>query len=300
MTSGNRNRWIVVAVIVAVLAIIGALTDDGDGDTVRAGPASTVVSGWTTLVQATATSVPTTAAATESTLPETTPAPTAASSSPPEPPTTVAPPTSVGRPGSGVTAWTRMLLANVPVKGRAPKTGYDRAAFGPAWTDNVDVAGGHNGCDTRNDVLRRDLTGLTTRPGTGGCIILTGVLVDPYTGTRIEFRRGEGTSQAVQIDHVVALSDAWQKGAQSIGETRRRALANDPLNLLAVDGPTNQRKSDADAATWLPPNKAFRCRYVALQTRVKARYDLWMTQAEHDAIARVLSGCDDAAIGEIP
>ncbi|WP_372476917.1 HNH endonuclease family protein [Gordonia liuliyuniae] len=130
-------------------------------------------------------------------------------------------------------------LDTIAVKGRAPKTGYDRALFGQAWADDVSVEGGHNGCDTRNDILRRDLTELTTKPRTHDCVILTGVLDDPYTGTTIAFQRGQKTSTAVQIDHVVALSDAWQKGAQQLTTAERQSFANDPLNLQAVDGPTN-------------------------------------------------------------
>ncbi|MGP4033594.1 GmrSD restriction endonuclease domain-containing protein [Pseudarthrobacter sp. 1C304] len=182
------------------------------------------------------------------------------------------------------------VLATIPVKGRAPKTGYSRDQFGQAWAD-VD----RNGCDTRNDMLRRDLSSLALKPGTGDCVVLSGILNDPYTSTLINFLRGSSTSDAVQIDHVVALSDAWQKGAQQLSEDQRLSFANDPLNLLAVDGPTNQRKSDGDAATWLPPNKSFRCEYVARQISVKAGYGLWVTQAEHDAMARVLGDCPDTA-----
>lgn len=177
------------------------------------------------------------------------------------------------------------LLATLPIKGRAPKTGYDRAQFGQAWAD-VD----RNGCDTRNDILKRDLTGITYTNSVP-CKVQSGTLADPYTGTSINFVRGAATSTAVQIDHVVALSDAWQKGAQQLTLEQRTALANDPLNLQATDGPTNQQKGDGDAATWLPPNKGFRCEYVARQISVKATYGLWVTQAEHDAMARILGDC---------
>jgi len=190
-------------------------------------------------------------------------------------------------------AATLAKLDALPVKGRAPKTGYDRALFGQQWSDDVNVEGGHNGCDTRNDILRRDLTDITVKPGTRGCVVLSGTLHDAYTGKTIPFVRGQGTSSAVQIDHVVALSDAWQKGAQQLSPERRADLANDPRNLQAVDGPTNQKKGAGDAATWLPPNKAYRCTYVSRQVDVKAEYGLWVTQAEKDAIIRVLSSCDD-------
>ncbi|MCE3245837.1 MAG: hypothetical protein K0S72_1965, partial [Arthrobacter sp.] len=178
------------------------------------------------------------------------------------------------------------LLATLPVKGRAPKTGYDRTEFGPAWADDD-----NNGCDTRNDILARDLTATTTKPGTRNCVILTGRLADPYTATTISFRRGADTSSEVQIDHVVALSDAWQKGAQQLTKARRTAFANDPRNLLAVSGPANQKKGDGDAATWLPGNKAYRCAYVARQISVKSAYRLWITRAEHTAMSTVLAAC---------
>ncbi|MEC3915848.1 HNH endonuclease family protein [Nocardia sp. CDC160] len=183
------------------------------------------------------------------------------------------------------------ILDKLPVKGRAPKTGYARNQFGDNWTDDVDVAGGHNGCDTRNDILGRDLTDPAFKPDTHDCVVLSGTLNDPYTGKTIEFVRGPGTSNAVQIDHVVALADAWQKGAQQLTPRERANLANDPRNLLAVDGPTNQQKGAGDAATWLPPNKDFRCTYVTKQIEVKSAYSLWVTQAEKDAMTRVLNAC---------
>ncbi|MFP3714499.1 DUF1524 domain-containing protein [Puerhibacterium sp. TATVAM-FAB25] len=174
------------------------------------------------------------------------------------------------------------------VKGRAPKTGYDRANFGAAWAD-VD----HNGCDQRNDVLRRDLVDVTAKAGTQDCVILTGTFHDPYSGETIAFERGQDTSAMVQIDHVVALSDAWQKGAQQWDAATRQSFANDPLNLMASKGSVNQSKGDGDTATWLPPNRSFRCEYVARQVAVKQLYGLWVTQAEQDAMVAVLSGCPD-------
>jgi hypothetical protein len=185
---------------------------------------------------------------------------------------------------SASTAQTLALLETLDVKGRAPKTGYDRDdKFGTAWVDM-----NQNGCDTRNDVLARDLIATTKA---GDCRVLSGTLADPYTGTSISFERGETTSSLVQIDHVVALSNAWQTGAQQLSAERRYEFANDPLNLLAVDGATNSSKGDGDAATWLPPNASFRCAYVSRQVSVKAAYDLWVTAAEHDAIAKVLATC---------
>lgn len=206
----------------------------------------------------------------------------------PEAPSPAAPP--AGAPPDLVAA-ARIGLPLLPVKGRAPKTGYDRALFGQAWSDDVTVAGGHNGCDTRNDTLARDLQDIVFRPGTHYCVVLSGTLLDPYSGETIPFTRGKGTSQAVQIDHIVALSDAWQKGAQQISEEQRRNLANDPLNLQAVKGVVNQQKSDGDAATWLPPNTEYRCEYAARQVVVKQEYGLWVTPAEHDALDRQLATC---------
>lgn len=178
------------------------------------------------------------------------------------------------------------LLEALEIKGRAPKTGYERTQFGDGWA-KID------GCDMRNIILHRDLMNAIVG---GNCKILSGMLNDPYTGKMIEFKRGADTSDDVQIDHVVALSNAWQTGAQQLTSERRQALANDPLELLAVDGEANQQKSDGDAATWLPPNKAFRCQYVARQVAVKAKYDLWVTKAEYDAIKRVLGTCPSQAL----
>jgi hypothetical protein len=177
-------------------------------------------------------------------------------------------------------------LKKIPVKGRGPTTGYSRDEFGTAWTDTD-----HNGCDQRNDVLRRDLTDETFKARTHNCIVLTGTLADPYTGKTIAFRKQDAS--AVQIDHLVALQNAWVTGASKWTEGKRTALATDPLNLLAVDGPTNSAKGAGDAATWLPPVKSYRCRYVARQIAVKVKYGAWMTSGEHKAVEKVLSGCPD-------
>lgn len=176
-------------------------------------------------------------------------------------------------------------LEALSVKGKAPMTGYDRSQFGPAWKD-VD----RNGCDTRNDILRRDLKGVSFKPGTRGCVVASGTLDDPYTGKQIAFVRGPQSSK-VQIDHVVALGNVWVSGGQKLSPDQKAAIANDPLNLLAVDGPANMAKSDKDASGWLPKNKGFRCSYVARQIAVKGKYGLSVTPAEKQAMARVLGSC---------
>jgi len=170
-------------------------------------------------------------------------------------------------------------LEKLEVKGRAPKTGYARDQFGDGWSMV-------NGCTTRNIILYRDLQNPTLNEE---CKVLSGTLVDPYSGDTIHFTKEK--SSVVQIDHVVALSDAWQKGAQLLSKEKREQLANDPLELLAVSGQQNQAKSDGDAATWLPKNKTFRCEYIARQIAVKVKYALWVTQAEKDAMVAVLRNC---------
>jgi len=173
-------------------------------------------------------------------------------------------------------------------KGRAPKTGYTRAQFGPEWAD-VD----RNGCDTRNDILKRDLTNLVFKEKTKSCTVLSGTLIDPFSGETINFVRGNSTSMEVQIDHSVALSNAWQTGAFKLTADQRKAFANDPLNLLAVKGKLNLQKGDGDAATWLPPLKSFRCDYVSRQIAVKMKYKLWFTAPEKEAMIRILKSCPE-------
>lgn len=177
-----------------------------------------------------------------------------------------------------------LALEKLQVRGRAPKTGYERGKFSNGW-------GVIGGCSIRELILLRDLK--ATRLDEDGCRIQAGILEDPYSNKVINFQRGINTSQLVQIDHVVAVSDAWQKGAQQLTPELRYQFYNDPLNLLAVDGETNNKKGDGDAATWLPPNKDFRCRYVARQVAVKQKYSLWMTQAEYDSTRSILLSCSD-------
>ena len=173
-------------------------------------------------------------------------------------------------------------LNNLEVKGRAPKTGYARSQF-LHWSDPD-----RNGCDARNDTLKRDLTNITYKVGTRECKVIAGQLLDPFSGKVITFST---TKVVIDIDHVVALSNAWQTGAAYFDKNKRSQIANDPLNLLAVDSKLNRQKGDGDAATWLPPSKAFRCEYVARQVAVKAKYGLWVTQPEKVAIDKILSTC---------
>jgi hypothetical protein len=216
-----------------------------------------------------------------------TPAPTFNAESPVDPSsvTTSALDASVPVTSASATSDTAIaLLATLPVKPALTMSGYVRTAdFGTAWLD-VD----RNGCDTRNDILARDLTGVVR---SGPCRVTSGTLVSPYTGATIDFVRGENTSALVQIDHIVALGDAWETGAQALTQAQRITLANDPLELTAVDGRSNDEKGDKDAASWLPSNSSFDCAYVARQISVKVTYALWITPAEHDAMAKVLASC---------
>lgn len=182
----------------------------------------------------------------------------------------------------------QQLLGTLRVQGRAPLTGYDREAFGQPWAD-----ADRNGCDTRNDVLRRDLTAVEVKPGTRDCVVLRGLLVDPYTGERVDHVRGGG---GVEVDHVVSLADAWQKGASGWPWAKRVALANDPLDLLATATSVNRVKGAGDAATWLPPLRSARCAFAARQVAVKAKYGLAVTRAERDALARLLAACPDQPV----
>jgi hypothetical protein len=175
-------------------------------------------------------------------------------------------------------------LNKMPVKGRAPKTGYSRDQF-PHWKDPD-----KNGCDTRNEILKRDLTKVVFKEGTNNCKVISGTLLDPYSNKLITFNLNESSS-TIDIDHVVALSNAWQTGAFQLTLTQRTNFANDPLNLLAVDFKLNRQKGDGDAATWLPPYKSYRCAYVARQVSVKFKYKLWVTAPEKSAISSLLKSC---------
>ncbi|MEU1502126.1 HNH endonuclease family protein [Streptomyces sp. NPDC005732] len=189
--------------------------------------------------------------------------------------------------GAGGAAFS--AVDSLTVKGRAPKTGYSRERFGTAWADTDS-----NKCDTRDDILKRDLKDVKY---TGGdCRVASGTLdPDPYSGKHVTYKRGRSL---VDIDHLVALSDAWQKGAKYWDASKRIALANDPLNLLSVDASTNRSKGDGDTATWLPPNKTYRCTYVAAQVAVKKKYGLWVTGGEKAAMKKVLSGCPGQKLPE--
>lgn len=176
------------------------------------------------------------------------------------------------------------LLAEIPAKGRAPKTGYSRAAFGQAWKDL-----NHVGCDVRNQLLKASLREVKLKAGTHGCVVLSGKFQDPYTGKEVSFVRGNGA--LADVDHIAALQDVWVKGAQSWTAEKRQQFAVDPANLVLVSAKANRAKGSADLATWLPPNRAYWCEYAARTVVVKAKYGVWMTPAEHRRAEQILTGC---------
>lgn len=192
--------------------------------------------------------------------------------------------------GTEVSSSTRLateIVNELEVKGRAPKTGYSREQFYDDWP-LVD------GCSLRQRIIKREFGDSAVLDG---CDVIAGEFDEPYTGEHRVFNE-KSEIVGIQIDHVVALSDAWQKGAQYKSYEIRNQIATDPLNLLAVDGPANEQKSDGDAATWLPKNKKFRCQYVARQVSVKYKYGLWVTEAEKEAILRILQNCpNEPAVG---
>jgi len=177
-------------------------------------------------------------------------------------------------------------IAALPAVEATFADGYTRDQFGAGWKDPD-----RNGCDARNDILARDLTAVIFKPGTQDCVVASGSLKDPYTGTTIGFVRGNGTSEMVQIDHIVPLSWAWQHGAAAWTPEQRLAFANDPLNLLAVDGPTNASKSDSGPAGWLPPDTTYRCAYADRFTDVLTAYSMGIDAADRAALAAVAQTC---------
>jgi hypothetical protein len=208
----------------------------------------------------------------------------------PQPAPTTSPGPAVQDPGSDPRFdRARAQLAALPVKGWDRNTDFKRYRFGKAWSDEVNVEFGHNGCNTRDDILRRDLADLVVRRGT--CYADRGTLEDPYTGERIAFVRGPDTSNSVEIDHLVSLADAWYKGARTWDDQRRLDFANDPRNLLAVSPQANFNKAFRDAASWLPPNEGFRCEFVRRQIEVKTAYGLWLAEKEKRALTDVLKRC---------
>lgn len=182
------------------------------------------------------------------------------------------------------------VLAKLEVKGRAPKTGYSRDQFYDTWPSE-------KGCNLRQRILKRDF-GDTAKLADDNCTVISGSYFEPYTGEEKTFTEKSQISKGVQIDHIVALSDAWQKGAQYKTKEVRFEIATDPLNLVAADASANMQKSDGDAATWLPKNKSFRCQYISRQISVKYKYSLWVSEAEKDAMSQVLSKCpEERAVG---
>lgn len=207
-------------------------------------------------------------------------------------------PGSVPVPGSPPRAHVEALLTQVTVvPERARIAGYERGCapgeacvFGPAWSDDHPGPGGRDGCDTRNNVLARELHSPIFRPGTGDCVVISGVLDDPYTGARTEFRRGD--ANAVHIDHIFPLAAAWDLGAAHWPPATRRQFANDVVyNLVAVDGQTNMDKRDHTPSDWMPPAAGYHCWFAGRYLTVAVRYGLPVTTADHRVLAGAAGSC---------
>jgi hypothetical protein len=181
-------------------------------------------------------------------------------------------------------------VAQVPLRIRS--FDYRRAAFGDTWTDDNPAPGGHNGCDTRNDILDRDLVD-KTYVLIKRCpkAVATGTLHDPYTNATVAFVRGNQVGASVQIDHIVPLALAWDLGARNWPDDMRLRFANDPANLLAVDGQSNQDKGDSEPALWMPPNVAFRCQYAMQFIAVLRGYGLPVDASSAVVLREAASTC---------
>ncbi|MBT0565420.1 HNH endonuclease family protein [Williamsia sp. CHRR-6] len=187
----------------------------------------------------------------------------------------------------------RSALVSLPrLPQRVHDRDYDRAAFGAAWTDETDAQAAGNGCDTRNDILERDLSDKTyVALSSCGRAVAEGELRSPYTGAWIAFRRGRGSGADVQIDHIVALSYAWDMGASHWSASLRARFANDPANLVAVDGPSNQDKGDSPPSSWMPRATTFACQYAVQFVTVTATYRLSVDAASVAVLQRALRRC---------
>lgn len=220
------------------------------------------------------------AVATPTSTPTVTPSGTPTKTATPVPVTTSAKTSSKVTPAKTATIATNpamVKLGALPVKGRAPATGYARAEF-PHWTR----AGG---CDTADAAISKAATGVITLDG---CDVQHALINDRYGDQIVEYTKGV---RSVQVDHVVSLKNAWVTGAQKLTREQRRALANDQQNLIATSAKLNQQKGASDAASWLPPNKKYRCEYITRQITIKARYGLWVTPPEKVAMENVLKKC---------
>jgi hypothetical protein len=203
-----------------------------------------------------------------------------------QPPAVISPSPVATAVAPSAVARAKQLLTTISITGRKFVAGYERALFGAGWKDPD-----RNGCDARNDILRRDLSDVVFRRGTNNCVVIRGVLADPYTGKTINFVKGNVTSMAVQIDHIVPVGWSWQHGAANWSAAKREKFYNDPLNLLAVDGPANESKSDSGPADWLPPHSASDCAYVVRFVAVVGRYSMTIDARDRSSIRRVLNGC---------
>ncbi len=197
------------------------------------------------------------------------------------------------------TAWTAPLPGVIVVEDEPPPVpGYERGCgagqacvYGPAWSDDVSVRLGHNGCDTRNDMLNQSLTNITHRPNTHDCVVLSGDFVDPYTGNRIHFEKSR--AYQVQVDHVFALAVAWNRGAAGWTPDQRRNFANDPDNLVVTSAAANLSKGGRTPAAWLPEPTSGKCLLTSRFTAIAAKYQLPITREELIAVNRVAPRCAD-------
>lgn len=178
------------------------------------------------------------------------------------------------------------LLARLEVRPEVTSPRYERSAF-RHW---VDADGDCQ--DTRVEVLIRE-----DRAGSRhGCRVATGTWVSWLDG------RTATASRGLDVDHLVALAEAWGSGAHAWTSSTREAFANDlgyEWSLRAVTASVNRSKSDRDPAEWLPA-ASVRCKYVSRWMAVKYRWRLSVDPLERSAILRILEGPCGAASVVLP
>ncbi len=279
-----------LAVVALLVAVVVSLANGAEPSSTGTDQAAPVDSPSIAAQQTSTTPASTLVRAPTSTSPPGTPPPT--TTLPPAPPTTGVPAPRVEPPPSAPGAGSAALatLNSLPVGTKDTSHPYDRTGdFGPAWTDDNDDLYGHNGCGTRDDILQHALTNITFRPGTHNCVVVSGTLQDPYSGTSMPFEKAHASK--IQIDHLVPLHAAWQLGAWQWSQEQRVNYANDPTVLIAVSGSLNEQKGDDLADEWLPPNTAFHCTYAERTVAIHGAYALPVTAGEKAALVRILQGC---------
>ncbi len=175
----------------------------------------------------------------------------------------------------------QLTIAVAPIPSDIPD--YDRGEWSHWSDDDGDCQ------DARQEALIAESETPVQYTTDDRCRVASGSWEGPHTG---EVFTNPGD---LDVDHMVPLANAHRSGGWAWSKDKKRQYANDLSydgHLIAVKVSANRAKGSSGPEDWKPPEHAYWCRYALDWITIKNAWDLTATEAEADALEKMLGTCE--------